>query len=100
MTFRHGGPAVSGYLRQELHGLFESVHPSMIPELFAWIKELGGYFRRYKGGPLLPWIDGSNHAHPKLDLEARAAAAFFEVSLINWRSQMLIALLGRSTAFH
>ncbi|KAE9408214.1 protein serine/threonine phosphatase 2C [Gymnopus androsaceus JB14] len=75
----HGGPAVSGFLRQELHGLFESVHPSMIPELFAWIKELGGYFKRYKGGPLAPWIDDSNQAPPKLDLEARAATAFFEV---------------------
>ena len=25
--FSHGGPAVSGFLRQELHGLFESVDP-------------------------------------------------------------------------
>jgi len=75
----HGGPAVSGFLRQELHGLFESVHPSMIPELFAWIKELGGYFKRYKGGALAPWILDSNQAPPKLDLEARAATAFFEV---------------------
>ncbi|KAJ3885428.1 phosphatase 2C-like domain-containing protein [Lentinula edodes] len=75
----HGGPAVSGYLHQELHGLFESVHPSMIPELFAWIKELGGYFKRYKGGPLSPWIIEQNHSVPKFNLEARAAAAFFEV---------------------
>ncbi|KAJ4485999.1 protein serine/threonine phosphatase 2C [Lentinula aciculospora] len=75
----HGGPAVSGYLRQELHGLFESVHPSMIPELFAWIKELGGYFKRYKGGPLTPWITEQVHPAPKFNLEARAAAAFFEV---------------------
>ncbi|KAJ4484836.1 phosphatase 2C-like domain-containing protein [Lentinula edodes] len=75
----HGGPAVSGYLHQELHGLFESVHPSMIPELFAWIKELGGYFKRYKGGPLSPWVIEQNHSVPKFNLEARAAAAFFEV---------------------
>ncbi|KAJ3854085.1 phosphatase 2C-like domain-containing protein [Lentinula lateritia] len=75
----HGGPAVSGYLHQELHGLFESVHPSMIPELFAWIKELGGYFKRYKGGPLNPWIIEQNYPVPKFNLEARAAAAFFEV---------------------
>ncbi|KAF5385416.1 hypothetical protein D9757_005382 [Collybiopsis confluens] len=75
----HGGPAVSGYLRQELHGLFESVQPLMIPELFAWIKELGGYFKRYKGGPLTPWITEPTDSSPKLDLEARAATAFFEV---------------------
>lgn len=52
----------------------------MIPELFAWIKELGGYFKRYKGGPLSPWIIEQNHSVPKFNLEARAAAAFFEVS--------------------
>ncbi|KAJ4002429.1 phosphatase 2C-like domain-containing protein [Lentinula boryana] len=75
----HGGPAVAGYLHQELHGLFESARPSMIPELFAWIKELGGYFKRYKGGPLTPWITEQNQPVPKFDLEARAAAAFFEV---------------------
>ncbi|KAF9076163.1 phosphatase 2C-like domain-containing protein [Rhodocollybia butyracea] len=75
----HGGPAVSGYLRQELHGLFESVNPSMIPELFAWIKELGGYFKRFKGGPLTPWIVHPHDAAPKLDLEARLTTAFFEV---------------------
>ncbi|KAJ3803362.1 phosphatase 2C-like domain-containing protein [Lentinula aff. detonsa] len=75
----HGGPAVAGYLHQELHGLFESVRPSMIPELFAWIKELGGYFKRYKGGPLTPWITEQNQPVSKFNLEARAAAAFFEV---------------------
>ncbi|KAJ3721523.1 protein serine/threonine phosphatase 2C [Lentinula raphanica] len=75
----HGGPAVAGFLHQELHGLFESVRPSMIPELFAWIKEFGGYFKRYKGGPLAPWITEGGQPLPKFNLEARAAAAFFEV---------------------
>lgn len=73
---------MSGYLRQELHGLFESVNPSMIPELFAWIKELGGYFKRFKGGPLIPWIAHPHDAAPKLDLEARLTTAFFEVSTL------------------
>jgi hypothetical protein len=69
---------VSQYLRQELHGIFESVHKSQIPELFAWIKEIGGYFRRFKGGALAPWIHGVEGT-PELDLEARATETFFEV---------------------
>ncbi|TFK36826.1 phosphatase 2C-like domain-containing protein [Crucibulum laeve] len=74
----HGGSAVSQYLRQELHGLFESVNKDSIPELFAWVKELGGYFKRFRGGALTPWIQRTSDT-PKLDLEARATEAFFEV---------------------
>ncbi|KAJ6604536.1 phosphatase 2C-like domain-containing protein [Mycena vulgaris] len=73
----HGGSAVSQYLRQELHGLVESVNKSAIPELYAWIQELGGYFKRFKGGVLTPWIKGAE-GEP-LDLEARMTQAFFEV---------------------
>lgn len=74
----HGGSAVSQYLRQELHGIFESVDKSHIPELFAWVKEIGGYFKRFRGGALTPWIHNTK-ATPELDLEARATQAFFEV---------------------
>ncbi|KAF8647960.1 hypothetical protein AX16_006492 [Volvariella volvacea WC 439] len=74
----HGGSAVSQLLRQELHGLFESVDKAAIPELFAWIKEIGGYFKRFKGGALEPWITTPGNTEP-LTLEARATQAFFEV---------------------
>ncbi|KAF8213163.1 phosphatase 2C-like domain-containing protein [Mycena galopus ATCC 62051] len=74
----HGGSAVSQYLRQELHGLVESVNKSHIPELYAWIQEIGGYFKRFKGGALTPWISNPESA-PPLDLEARMTQAFFEV---------------------
>lgn len=74
----HGGSAVSQYLRQELHGLFESVKKSDIPELYAWIHELGGYFKRFRGGALQPWIHDPDNPHV-YDLEARATQAFFEV---------------------
>jgi len=74
----HGGSAVSQYLRQELHGIFESVDKTTIPELFGWVQELGGYFKRFRGGALMPWIHSTENS-PLLDLEARAAAAFFEV---------------------
>lgn len=76
--YRHGGSTVSQYLRQELHGLFESVDKSHIPELYLWIKDLGGYFKRFNGGALTPWIHNAQDT-PPLDLEARATQAFFEV---------------------
>lgn len=78
MVCRHGGSTVSQYLRQELHGLFESVDKSHIPELFLWIKDQGGYFKRFRGGALAPWIHNTQDT-PPLDLEARATQAFFEV---------------------
>ncbi|KAG1862159.1 phosphatase 2C-like domain-containing protein [Suillus subluteus] len=74
----HGGSTVSQFLRQELHGLFESVDKAHIPELYLWIKDQGGYFKRFRGGALAPWINHSNQT-PPLDLEARATQAFFEV---------------------
>ncbi|CDO73518.1 hypothetical protein BN946_scf185013.g153 [Trametes cinnabarina] len=76
----HGGSTVSQFLRQELHGLFESVTKHQIPEVYAWTKEVGGYFRRFNGGSLAPWIDpDSPEFQQELDLEARATLAFFEV---------------------
>ena len=42
------------------------------------MKEIGGYFKRFKGGALSPWIEGSSNT--ELSLEARATLAFFEVS--------------------
>ncbi|KAI0800963.1 protein serine/threonine phosphatase 2C [Fomes fomentarius] len=79
----HGGSTVSQFLRQELHGLFENVNKSQIPEVFAWAKELGGYFRRFKGGVLAPWVNPDAPDFQKdLDLETRATLAFFEVDKI------------------
>ncbi|KIY50582.1 protein serine/threonine phosphatase 2C [Fistulina hepatica ATCC 64428] len=74
----HGGSAVSNYLQQQLHGIFESVTPAMAPELYRWARHLGGYFKRFKGGALAPWI---HHPHdgPVFDLEARATATFLEI---------------------
>ncbi|KAF7306816.1 PPM-type phosphatase domain-containing protein [Mycena indigotica] len=74
----HGGSAVAQYLRQELHGLVESVDKAMIPELFAWIHELGGYFKRFRGGVLAPWVNIADDS-PSLDLETRLTLAFFDV---------------------
>lgn len=79
--YSHGGSTVSQYLRQELHGLFESVDKRNIPELYLWIKEIGGYFKRFKGGALAPWIHEPVNKDV-LSLEARATQAFFEVGPI------------------
>ena len=77
----HGGSTVSQFLRQELHGLLENVHKSQVPEVYAWAKELGGYFRRFNGGALAPWIEPTAPTfQEEMDLEARATLAFFEVS--------------------
>lgn len=76
----HGGSTVSQYLRQELHGLIESANKTHIPELRAWWVELDGYFKRFNGGILAPWIHPEREeAKQELDLEARATLAFFEV---------------------
>ncbi|KAJ7630820.1 phosphatase 2C-like domain-containing protein, partial [Roridomyces roridus] len=77
----HGGSGVSQYLSQELlQKLVEGVDKAMIPELYTWIQSLGGYFKRFKGGALAPWIDTAQG--PPLDLEARMTLAFFEVDRI------------------
>ncbi|KIJ26130.1 hypothetical protein M422DRAFT_77025 [Sphaerobolus stellatus SS14] len=77
----HGGPAISIYLRQHLHELFENVEKSQIPEVHTWIKSLGGYFKRHRGGVLTKWLVDSPEEMqktPPLDLEARATLAFLE----------------------
>ncbi|KAH8120113.1 phosphatase 2C-like domain-containing protein [Phellopilus nigrolimitatus] len=77
----HGGQAISLFLHQHLHGLFESVDKSQIPELYAWMKELGGYFKRFRGGVLQPWI-AQPACQNELDLEARATLAFLSADRI------------------
>ncbi|KAI9462442.1 protein serine/threonine phosphatase 2C [Lactarius psammicola] len=75
----HGGSTVSQYLRQELHGLLESANKSHIPEMYAYVKEFGGYFKRFSGGLLSPWINPSAESAGEMDLHARATLTFLEV---------------------
>lgn len=77
---RHGGSTVSQYLRQELHGLLESADKSHIPEMYQYVKELGGYFKRFDGGLLSPWVKPTPSTDAgEMDLHARATLTFFEV---------------------
>ena len=61
-----------------MHGLFESVDKSHIPEMYAYIKEYGGYFKRFDGGLLSPWINPFRDGG-EMDLHARATLTFFQV---------------------
>ncbi|KAF8585516.1 protein serine/threonine phosphatase 2C [Ramaria rubella] len=74
----HGGAVVSDYLRRELQGLFESVDKSQIPEVYAWVKSIGGYFKRYQGGVLAKWATENSPISPPLDIESRATLAFLQ----------------------
>jgi len=75
----HGGSTVSQYLRQELHGLLESVDKSDIPEMYDYMKEFGGYFKRFNGGLLAPWVSPTLEDAGEMDLHARATLTFLEV---------------------
>ena len=41
LLLRHGGSAVSHYLQNELHALFETVDPSEVPQLVEELKSVG-----------------------------------------------------------
>ena len=49
--------------------------------MYQYIKELGGYFKRFNGGLLSPWVKPSPDSADagEMDLHARATLTFFEV---------------------
>lgn len=49
---RHGGDRVSRYLRDTLASLLEASHVEEIPAIIDQYRSLGGYLKRYRGGPL------------------------------------------------
>jgi protein phosphatase PTC6 len=49
---RHGGDRVSRYLRDSLASLIEASHVEEIPAIIDEYRSLGGYLKRYRGGPL------------------------------------------------
>ena len=70
-----------------------------IPELFLWTKEIGGYFKRFNGGALQPWVNGTEGT-PEMDLEARATQAFFEVGGTSFSFHYLDDGLSLSFLYH
>lgn len=49
---RHGGAEVSKHLQASLHTKIQDSLPDSIPKVVHDYRALGGYLRRYRGGPL------------------------------------------------
>jgi protein phosphatase PTC6 len=47
--------------------------------MYEYIKEIGGYFKRFQGGLLSSWINPSSRDVGEMDLHTRATLTFFEV---------------------
>ena len=49
--------------------------------MYQYIKEFGGYFKRFNGGLLSPWVkpNAPSTGTGEMDLHARATLTFFEV---------------------
>ncbi|KAF9517724.1 hypothetical protein BS47DRAFT_1430712 [Hydnum rufescens UP504] len=80
MMGAHGGQVVSQYLRDHLHDRFETVETSLVPNVVGWLKESGGYFKRFRGGVLEEWTRDPP-SRRSLDLEARATLAFLQACI-------------------
>ena len=52
--------------------------------MYQYVKEFGGYFKRFNGGLLSPWVKPSppSTGAREMDLHARATLTFFEVRAI------------------
>jgi hypothetical protein len=91
----HGGSAVSHFLQENMHRIFESVDTRAVPHVVDVIKGYGGYFRRFRGGALEPWAqtgwDLDEHTEMNLTLEAYATLAFLQVN--NYLLQICLCLI-------
>lgn len=80
----HGGKDVSNYLKDNLHGLLETVKPDTISDLMKWtISTHGGYFKRWRGGSLQRWTKWAGSQIPEgttqMTIEERITLAFLTV---------------------
>ncbi|GJN93463.1 hypothetical protein Rhopal_006520-T1 [Rhodotorula paludigena] len=76
----HGGHETSRYLASSLPGLIESSTASEIPRVIDSYRELGGYLKRYRGGPLDRFrIDSEGYLEWKgIALDELAVLAFLK----------------------
>lgn len=88
----HGGRQVSQFLQHKLAALVESVTPADIQPVVESTVELGGYFRRWRGGPLrrfTEWTLGERAGeNDLLTIEERLTLAFLKVGtagFCHWR---------------
>lgn len=56
----HGGSTVSALLRDQLHRVFAAASPEMVADTVRYTRSLGGYFRKFNGGPLAHWMPNSD----------------------------------------
>jgi len=73
----HGGSAVSDFLHDELHSLLETADKDSIKDIYSWLKSHGGYFKRFRGGLLQPWVENPD-TDTGLDMDARSTLAFLK----------------------
>ncbi|RSH88531.1 uncharacterized protein EHS24_001076 [Apiotrichum porosum] len=81
----HGGRQVSQFLQHKLAALVESVTPADIQPVVESTVELGGYFRRWRGGPLrrfTEWTLGERAGeNDLLTIEERLTLAFLKADM-------------------
>jgi len=75
---RHGGQAASKFLRDNMHRVIEEVTPTQVSEAYEYLRSQGGYFKRWNGGELAPWIETppEGESPPPFELSARMSLAF------------------------
>lgn len=80
----HGGKAVSAFLQGNLARIIEEVKPEDIAPTIEATVEIGGYFKRWRGGALKRWTDWSHDkaevGHDALTVDERLTLAFLKVS--------------------
>lgn len=79
---RHGGAQVSKYLKGHLHALIENSKEEDVPVVIRAYRALGGYLRRYRGGPLSRFRDPPDveHGRQGIGLDELAVVAFLKAS--------------------
>ncbi|KAK4703836.1 protein phosphatase PTC6, partial [Phenoliferia sp. Uapishka_3] len=79
----HGGDQVSKYLRDHLHGLLESSVEGDVVRVIKEYRGLGGYLKRYRGGPLARFRDPPDveFGRQGIGLDELAVLAFLKADL-------------------
>lgn len=86
---------MSYYVRDNLANIVESVTPADIPAAVDATEDLGGYFRRWRGGALQRWTKWASgtpaeEGKDRLTLDERLTLAFLKVS--PWRGGLKCSL--------
>ncbi|GAA5917877.1 hypothetical protein JCM5296_000804 [Sporobolomyces johnsonii] len=76
----HGGAETSSFLRSNLHSLVECARGDDIPSTIDAYRSLGGYLKRYRGGPLDRFRKGSAAYNERkgIALDELAVLAFLQ----------------------